>query len=285
MIRLLRVTILQIISLLRLLQEGEDRDRRTNEEVTHFRALVRDVMMSASDADAGDVQNAPRTLDELIKLLEDNIAALDSGQALGLDLIDSMVQVLNTPYASNALAGKTLTALRKAILLPSEVKAFQLELEKQERHCSACGALLFPTEMVMYSNGTVICSACTRPNYIRCTSHKHVVPVSDTFTRVVRKLQECDQCKQEQESDRVSGESLATNEAWNDHVAGIIEDEERPAAPTRVTPAAPSRTRPRVPSVTNVLQQTSDQASEPLTLQQIEDLRNRFGNPRGGHNR
>jgi hypothetical protein len=85
-------------------------------------------------------------------------------------LIDQIVELLKEPYSRNVLSGKTLNALRRAILLPEEM-AKVAEAFRKELACAACGKTFVNTEMAIFEAGPPVaffCTRCTIPSFAAC---------------------------------------------------------------------------------------------------------------------
>lgn len=86
-------------------------------------------------------------------------------------LIDTIVDILQQPHSRSALSGRTLQALRRAVLLPEEMTKFS-ESARKELHCGSCGKALVSGEMVTFQEGNegpgFFCTRCTRPAFVAC---------------------------------------------------------------------------------------------------------------------
>jgi hypothetical protein len=124
-------------------------------------------------------------------------------------IIDSIVRILRLPLSDNILAGRTLDQLRKAILLPEEVRGLTDRLNDIELSCASCGAKLIQGEMVVLrkkytaKNNCIMCLRCSTPTTVGCKQihndtvyngtvcegHAHL---SKRFITSLRKLQKCE---------------------------------------------------------------------------------------------
>lgn len=117
--------------------------------------------------------------DELIKAINDEDLPNKDG-----DLIDLMVQTLQLPHVQNVLSGGRLTALKKAILLPSEFGALAERVRAREMSCSHCGSQFRDGEAVTLRHsgdrtapGVVYCASCVRPDVITCPGCKKLCAI------------------------------------------------------------------------------------------------------------
>lgn len=110
------------------------------------------------------------------------------------DLIDTIVQILQLPYADARFTPKVITALRKAVLLPEEILNFNSEIQKQELCCYKCNkpftAFESATAVKVGTSMAFGCNACTPPATIRCRCGKPK-NTSDAFRRRVKKETVC----------------------------------------------------------------------------------------------
>lgn len=104
----------------------------------------------------------------LIQLVAEQLTSSDANN--DRDLIDTIVRVLGLPNSRNTLAGSTLHALQRAILLPEELVKLKDQLSK-DKHCASCGHLFVTGEMTCFldqgnDGGAFCCARCQRPSYI-----------------------------------------------------------------------------------------------------------------------
>ena len=134
------------------------------------------------------------TIDEMMAMVSKQLKEAQDGSNEGnySDLIDTLVTVLQLPYARNTLSGKTMQSLKKALLLPSELNGIKETLKKKERHCAGCGHKFVSSEVATITTGEqdeglLMCIKCIIPTYIRCSGCDKVVALSDKdrkfFTR------------------------------------------------------------------------------------------------------
>lgn len=110
------------------------------------------------------------------------------------DLIDTVVYMLQLPWLQNRLGRDVISALRKAILTPSELTKFKEEVKKGELQCTGCGNVLLPeTLMTLHRTGgsiCIMCSACVQPANMMCQCGK-CKPINDANARRLRAATKC----------------------------------------------------------------------------------------------
>ena len=112
-------------------------------------------------------------LDSLIETLATQIIE-DSGKAShDASLIDTMVRILQLPWARNCIGRSELETLRKAILTDEELTKLKSSLTNRELSCGECHRPLRTGEMVtVIPDGTksnlIVCHSCIRPDYVAC---------------------------------------------------------------------------------------------------------------------
>lgn len=169
------------------------------------------------------------------------------------DLIDKLVQILGLPHLENRIGFAVLAKLRKALMLPGEIRSVMAELDATW-FCANCrspfeqGDLL--TVKRVSANGTtalvLYCGRCIEPTYIRCEgTHHHRIPVSAGFHRTLRKCLDahCDECRYIAERDRLTQQpspiSIGGGASISFPIPGGI-----PLTPESWTYAAVPRTEP-----------------------------------------
>ncbi len=94
---------------------------------------------------------------------------LKGGEPRDRDLIDTIVKAVSLPYAKNSFAGSTIQYLREAILIPEEIAALKLSLQK-EMSCTLCGHKFIrgemSTAMINGNDKSFICTRCTKPSFL-----------------------------------------------------------------------------------------------------------------------
>lgn len=98
-----------------------------------------------------------------------------SGESHLPQLVNTIVEYLQHPYAQNALAGETLKRLRKAVLFPDELAKVNANAAN-ELKCGGCGKPFVHGEIAIFTNGdrgqpTFCCSRCNPPSYAACGKH------------------------------------------------------------------------------------------------------------------
>lgn len=89
-------------------------------------------------------------------------------------LIDIIVDLLQAPYARNAISGRNLQQLRRAVLLPEEMIKFG-ESVRKEMGCAGCGKRFVKGEMASFhteadEGSAFYCTRCTIPTVAACRS-------------------------------------------------------------------------------------------------------------------
>lgn len=227
--RFYRNTVAQILAALKLSQwVAQNQGLRTGEK-TAFEVYDYIVGSRYRLNNWTDGEDA-KSLDSLITDVEQNLAsaeALDGQPSFDKTLIDVVVEILRLPYAANCINGKTLTALRKAILAPDEIRELKLELARKEAFCPGCNRTLQQGEMgsVSFRDGavTIFCAACSKPHLIKC-SCKKVRGVSEIMRRRLQKELRTCECGKKVEEGAVETPVL---------------DADAPAQPPTSAPPAP----------------------------------------------
>lgn len=106
------------------------------------------------------------------------------------DLIDTIVRLLQLPFARNRFNGETLNNLKTALLLPDEAAGLKEKLQRQEWYCT-CGHKFESGEMgtIVSDHRTtvMVCANCTFPTRIACGNGKHSLGVSKAFHKSIIK--------------------------------------------------------------------------------------------------
>lgn len=103
-------------------------------------------------------------------LIEQTIDQLGADTSKDRDLVDTIARAIQTSNARNSLSGQALDILRKALLVPDEVRELKRVLAS-ERACSSCGHKFLNGEMSAFlqgadGGGSFCCIRCQRPMYI-----------------------------------------------------------------------------------------------------------------------
>ena len=89
-------------------------------------------------------------------------------------LVNTIVELLQYPYAQNVLAGDTLRRLRKAVLFPEEMAKVSANAHL-ELKCASCGKPLATGEMCTYVGDDrsvgFMCSRCQHPSQATCNKY------------------------------------------------------------------------------------------------------------------
>lgn len=108
------------------------------------------------------------------------------------DLLDTIVDVLRLPFASYLSSG-TLKLLRDAILNPGELTDLRKAFKAQSK--CGCGHTFTAQEIISITVSqdtiTLHCTACQRPNYVRCDHCDQVVLLSGKTTMTWRNGVDC----------------------------------------------------------------------------------------------
>jgi hypothetical protein len=125
----------------------------------------------------GEEQPIAPTVAELKQeLLDQLLRPLSSAEEA--TLVDRMVNILQSPHGRNVLAGKTLQALRKALLTGEELRGLEERLDRLNSHCAACGKEISYGEVVTFyidslagrpGQGAIFCAHCKRPTRVACS--------------------------------------------------------------------------------------------------------------------
>lgn len=150
---------------------------------------------TALNTDDGEAQELTEIIKELTTQVNQNEATHDG------PLIDQVVRLLGLPYGRNVLSGKTLTALRRAVLFPEEMAKLGERLHGTEYSCSGCGVAFTDREAVTFriveGFPTLSCSKCITPSYTHCKSCTDGVVQIDKRTQGgLQKGQVCLNCKE-----------------------------------------------------------------------------------------
>ena len=220
---------------------GRGVEGHSNEAVSLVRDIRENYSFKAHNEDY-DVM-----LDQLVEQL--------SKETNDVDLIDTIVRILGLPYATSYVSEKTLTSLKKAILLPGELVNLKNSLKEQELHCGNCHKELMSGEMVTFSKGgfgikdavNFWCVNCKTPDYVACPNCKeHVVDMPVGVTKGLRKRKPCAACEAGANGEvpvvnevpepvvmRIRAGANAAPPRWHDYVQAIAADPAiggRPAA-------------------------------------------------------
>lgn len=140
------------------------------------------------------------------------------------DLIDKIVIAVRLPFVSNRMSLTSIQLLRDAVLLPSEIDAFERSLDSHWQ-CGNCQHILECGEVATLrsdGDGTaqLRCAGCADLMYIACNSGRHQVTIPSSLRSKLLKLgSECRECQVE--ASRPGGREPATAPGWAPLRAGI----------------------------------------------------------------
>ena len=122
------------------------------------------------------LDGAPQVdVEEIIKPVEKQLVQPEGQETR---LIDLLVEVLCNPMQRHILAGRTLKALRKALLTFDERNGLEEKISRAHTHCGSCGHELQSGEMLTirskFEDGklewVLACTRCVLPHYFACRS-------------------------------------------------------------------------------------------------------------------
>ena len=120
---------------------------------------------------------------EIDEIAENLLIGFQSASTAGdYDIITKVVDFLGLPFAQNRISPSTLSALRTAILRPSEIAAFS-KATREALNCNTCHHKLAPGEILTFQqskDGNVIihCTNCLSPRLSRCQHCQEAAPIS-----------------------------------------------------------------------------------------------------------
>lgn len=192
-------------------------------------------------------QNPKHSLEELIEFFKNRIAYPPNASEEG-DLIDLLLEALNSPYGQNVLTGKTLASLRKSLMQPEELVAFKERIRNNKVGCAGCGVELEEREAITLSidkgQVTLYCSLCLQATNVACPGCRKKVPFSERYT--TKKWKDCSSHDNgDKRVDEVAPKKALDPDVMNWAQRAMANAREgRRAAPVRVRPGPPE---PRVP--------------------------------------
>lgn len=194
----------------------------------------------------GEEQPLAPTVAELKQeILDQLLRPLSSSEEA--TLVDRMVDILQSPHGRNVLAGKTLQALRKALLTGDELRGLEERLDRLNTHCAACGKEITYGEVVTFyidslggrpAQGAIFCAHCKRPTRVACSVQgcAKTVEIKDRIL-----LKDGPKCVEHQEEKKKKEESTIESPLVEANL------EVNPAVPPiwrgAITPAAPRNLR------------------------------------------
>lgn len=139
------------------------------------------------------------TLDQIIEELIVQIEQNDLKES-DADLVDTIVRILQLPYARQMLSGEGLKQLRRAILLPEEASGLLARLEQLEKTCATCGHTFQGGELMVLkernTDRTFHCTKCVSIHSMACERCGNTVEVQEV------KHVACEACSGEQATPR-----------------------------------------------------------------------------------
>lgn len=157
----------------------------------------------------------PRTLQEAITILRQQMGV---NASIDKSFVDTIVQIMELPFAQNHFDTSVITKLRRILLFPEELRDLQKELKKSELTCYNCEGLLQQGQLTVFSNqGDTVrlyCTGCYAPSSITCSRKTHVLPLSPSLLKALQKASTHD-CK-ESEMKSEDPAPIAPQIAWFD---------------------------------------------------------------------
>jgi hypothetical protein len=128
----------------------------------------------------------PYKVGDLIQNLTEQIQQMkERDQNETGDLIERMVSILQLPYSRNLLSGRTIGALRQALLLPQELSGTGTALQQRELSCVSCGRKMQHGEMatvtIDHNTMSLQCYQCFQPTHAACRNCEDAAPIDRKF--------------------------------------------------------------------------------------------------------
>lgn len=200
----------------------------------HLGSLLEDAIADSSVAIEVRSQLTSMSLGNVLRQLDmDNFiqqlveGLTDESDAGDVKLINEIVELLQLPFTGNRLSSDTLDALRRAVLRPSELAAFQ-KASREGFTCTTCKHTFQSRELGVLERGPnnnimMRCLRCSNPQYSTCRSCGGSAPLVGPAADILRhdKLVrcECREVKKESKSKSFNNEVVRRNEAG----PGVIE--------------------------------------------------------------
>lgn len=176
MIKLTRAVVERMVLLCLFMKERDFQAYQLFEEALGFRSKQfnqRDVLheIYRGEGLTREESGWDYLLDQLVGQLK-AAANGDAGVGHHPALIDTIVGILQGPYAKSVLAGRSLQQLRRAVLLPEEMGKVG-ESARKELHCTSCGKCFVNSEMLVFvgddgESPGFLCTRCHTPSYVAC---------------------------------------------------------------------------------------------------------------------
>lgn len=177
MIRLYRQFVEQIVLILLFLKDHSVDGSRVRDHVSN--AVRNRVQVNTNVYNIVDraMDTNPPDFDEmLVDLVNQLDQTLDAkGKHVVGDFIDQIVKILQLPWGKQYIRGGDMDALRKAILLPSEMSGLTGRIRQREMSCSGCHIPVRHGELVTISIdgplqvSEIYCIKCLPPSKVACT--------------------------------------------------------------------------------------------------------------------
>lgn len=140
----------------------------------------------------------PIELHQVVKDLEEQLIQTQADRCEG-QVLDTIIELLGLPYSKNRITSNTLTKLRRALLLPYEAAALNMNLERQELYCHACARRFEDREMltlVMENREPVLmCALCLPPNVFRCQNCHGPMEIAKNVHSAMKRTGVCEGCR------------------------------------------------------------------------------------------
>ena len=196
MVRMYKETVSQLLSVLCWIDN-------------HYNSMVLDEVVAEADV----TKEGSRSLRDMIAGLQAQL----NDEGTDVSLIAGIVRLFQFPFLGNRLSFGTLSKLRRAILLPSELNGLLEDLRKSELTCSNCGGMLYDGQLIVLSSKQghqLFCVNCMGPTCVTC-KHGHKLPVTKPLIEALMKAVEHKDCapgpeavREVREEERYWGELL-----------------------------------------------------------------------------
>lgn len=121
-------------------------------------------------------------VDEQVEILLEGVSNDPTNAKGDVSIIATIIDLLGLPWTGNRIGTETISALRKAILRPSEITSFQ-KIAKESFQCATCSHAFRGNEAAIVQRGSnhelrVTCLRCASPTYGICGSCGDAAPIS-----------------------------------------------------------------------------------------------------------
>lgn len=138
------------------------------------------------------------------RTLADQILDQLRNRNTGGQVIDRVYQLISMDRGRNHITRDVVDALRKAILAPSELRAFDASM-KDKFACIQCGRPIMPGEAVTYmptiKDRGVACVHCSPPSTVGCQKCGVARDIGQSFRRLIGRVKLTCTCKDKSLSD------------------------------------------------------------------------------------